>query len=159
MNMDCAKVQPILRNWLYSLQTLEQLTPRYVLQTLGTEFGRSLYPDAWIDYGLKCAHDLLSKGIGIVVITDVRFLNEARDIREAGGEVWNIVRSDDKGAAAQAAGVLGHASEMEQLKPEMKQYISEIIYNTRTLEDLRVLVEGNVIKLRSKWNSTLEPST
>ena len=151
-NMDCDKVLAILREWFYTTQKTDQLSPRYILQTLGTEFGRSVYPDTWIDYGINQAHKYLNDGLDVVVITDVRFLNEAKEIREQNGEIWHLVRFEDKGAAAQQAGVQGHASEMEQLKPEMKQYVTETIYNTRTLEALRVLVERLILGLRVKWN-------
>jgi len=38
---------------------LEYLTPRHALQQLGTQWGRSCYPDIWVDYALRVAQALL----------------------------------------------------------------------------------------------------
>ena len=65
-------------------------TPRHAMQTLGLEWGREmLHPDLWADAAMgRCAR------LGChIVISDVRFPNEAAMIREGlGGEVWRIVR-------------------------------------------------------------------
>jgi hypothetical protein len=39
----------------------DYLTPRFALQQLGTEWGRSCYPNVWIDYALRVAEKLLKK--------------------------------------------------------------------------------------------------
>lgn len=39
--------------------TLEYLTPRCALQTLGTEWGRNCYKDVWVDYALRVAKKLV----------------------------------------------------------------------------------------------------
>jgi len=51
------------------------LTPRRALQTLGTEYGRTLYEDVWVDLTLAQACDA-----EVTVITDCRFDNEFRAI-------------------------------------------------------------------------------
>ena len=76
----------------------------------------------------------------VVCLTDVRFLNEARRVRELGGEVWRVTRPGCDGGAALAAGVAAHASETEQRSPEMDQYVTREIVNDGTLDDLRVRV-------------------
>ena len=57
----------------------KQLTTRYALQKLGTEWGRDCYPDVWIDLGIRNAKKLFLQPVPapLVVITDVRFINEA----------------------------------------------------------------------------------
>lgn len=50
---------------------LVKISPRKFQQILGTEVGRTLYPDIWIDAALQRAE-------GNVVISDVRFLDEAK---------------------------------------------------------------------------------
>jgi hypothetical protein len=40
----------------------EYLTPRYALQQLGTEWGRTCYPNIWIEYALRVAKVLLLTG-------------------------------------------------------------------------------------------------
>lgn len=62
-------------------------TPRRMLQTLGTEWGRQMIaPDLWL---ASMARRLRGQH---VVISDVRFDNEARFIRERGGVVVEVVR-------------------------------------------------------------------
>lgn len=67
-------------------------TPRHLLRTLGTEWGRDcVHPELW----LKCWQSsyLNYRGSGLrVVVDDVRFANEAALIRELGGELWRIDR-------------------------------------------------------------------
>ena len=69
-------------------------SPRQLMQTLGTEWGRELvHPDIWI----RRAERLLANYRRIsssVVITDVRFPNEAAWLRANGGELWHVLRKD-----------------------------------------------------------------
>lgn len=69
-------------------------SPRRLLQTLGTEWGRgTLGDDIWIK-NLFRRIDAYSAAIGRAsfVVTDVRFANEAQAIRERGGHILEIVR-------------------------------------------------------------------
>ena len=67
-------------------------TPRYILQTLGTEWGRDLIGRTlWVDLLKWRAMDLLSRDYDVVV-DDVRFENEAEAIKRLGGTVIRIVR-------------------------------------------------------------------
>lgn len=88
------------------------LSPREILQRLGTEVARSIHPDTWVRHtldGVRAAAD--GRGYswrdevnhrfetypGPVphvrwAITDVRFPNEAALIRAAGGLIWKVVR-------------------------------------------------------------------
>lgn len=69
------------------------VTPRYLMQTLGTEWGRNLVDkDIWVQMAkqrLKFAKDAR---IEPIVFTDVRFDNEADWIRSEGGVIWHIFR-------------------------------------------------------------------
>jgi hypothetical protein len=58
---------------------------RTAAQTLGTEWARNLDPEFWLS--LATAN---TKGRKLVVVSDVRFTNEADWIRNNGGEVWHI---------------------------------------------------------------------
>lgn len=74
------KNEPI--SWLYDR------TPRSLLKSLGTEWGRTYVgPDIWINVVLKRAR---SDGSRRVVIDDIRFDNEARAVKEAGGHLLYI---------------------------------------------------------------------
>jgi hypothetical protein len=65
------------------------ISPRKIYQLLGTEVGRGIDPAIWI----KNAEMFIKSVPGrTVVITDVRFDNEATFIRNRGGVVINIVR-------------------------------------------------------------------
>lgn len=64
------------------------VTPRALMQTLGTEWGRSINPDLWADLTLAKAKASRSP----VVIDDLRFPNEFDAVRNAGGIVGAIVR-------------------------------------------------------------------
>ena len=65
---------------------LKGSTPRYAMQTLGTDWGRALiHEDLWCD---AAARSITRP----TVFDDVRFENEAAAIRKAGGAVVCIVR-------------------------------------------------------------------
>jgi hypothetical protein len=106
-------------------------SPRQLLQTLGTEWGRDLVDrHLW----LKLAHERILKlaraGAEVVVVADVRFPNEAEWIRERlGGEVWEVRRP---GLPA----VAGHSSEAG-LPAEL---VDRRIDNDGSLDDLRLAV-------------------
>lgn len=69
-------------------------TPRYALQTLGTEWGRDMMaPDFWVRQFL-IAQDT-ARHIGMAVVCDdMRFPNEAQAIKDAGGLLVKIIRPD-----------------------------------------------------------------
>jgi hypothetical protein len=61
---------------------------RRLLQRLGTEVGRNIIGEnVWVDTTLNSIPDATR-----AVITDVRFPNEAKAIKELGGQVWRIER-------------------------------------------------------------------
>lgn len=79
-------------------------TVREALQALGTDWGRKyLGEDVWVNALLqRCEPQVMS------IVTDVRFDNEARAIRAAGGLLVRIVRP---GLQRAASAVDSHASE------------------------------------------------
>jgi hypothetical protein len=108
-------------------RSMQILTPRYALQTLGTEWGRTVSPLIWNDCALRTARALLTGGprytrtVGLtddvsyhppdfVIITDGRFRNEVLRIIELGGVTIQV---SSPTAAALDAGVKGHRSEAE----------------------------------------------
>ena len=108
------------------------LTPRKALQTLGTEWGRALREDVWVDALLsRIERDAARWLITYVsVVTDLRFPNEAKKIREAGGYVIRITgRSGDVGNA--------HESEQHFSDPVLLEHVTHEIDNSGTLDDLR----------------------
>jgi hypothetical protein len=94
-------------------------TPRYAMQTLGTEWGRiAMHQDFWVNLWLGNLPPNRD-----VVADDVRFQNEVKTIRDAGGIVIQIERP---GTGALAS----HSSEKQGLKGDI------IIQNNRGLDDL-----------------------
>lgn len=75
----------------WSEKTGKYITPRNMLQMMGTEVGRDMLdPNIWI-YSLERKMDLYPN----VVIADVRFPNEIKFIQEKGGFVIRVKRGPD----------------------------------------------------------------
>lgn len=140
-----------------------KLTPRYVLQVLGTEVGRHIYPDLWIDYTMRIvqkiqegcyAYDARSglrfmtpvEGVmepnTNVVIPDVRWPsgNEGKAIRKAGGKLVRVVRPD----AGLQGTLANHASEAGQADVPNSAF-DIVIHNAGSLGMLKDLVDSVMI--------------
>ena len=129
------------------------LNPRYALQQLGTEWGRSCYENVWVDYALRVYTKLQTgdfyyepktglryfpsnewaRGKKNVVITDVRFDNEAEAIRAAGGRLWCI----DRPGAGLRGSYAAHASE----KGIDEKLVDKYLQNSGSIKDLLELVD------------------
>ena len=105
-------------------------SPRQMLQTLGTEWGRgTIHPEIWIRITMERAKPEMAGGRG-VVITDVRFDNEAQAVIDAGGEVWRVARPGWRCLADEAAAHQSEAGVSDHM-------IARIIDNSGSLDDLR----------------------
>ena len=115
-------------------------SPRELLQTLGTEWGRELVrEDIWLVLaGLELEKARLRAAPG-VAITDVRFDNEARFVRAAGGQIWHIQRP---GITA----VRAHASEAGVWPAD----VDRGIYNDGTLQELAARVDKLLMKTQTE---------
>ena len=103
---------------------------RHLAQTLGTEWGRSVNPEFWLRIAQARLEVMREAGVKCVVISDVRFLNEAHWISSEGGQVWRIDRP-------QAEAVRPHQSELiSHITPH------RIIPNSGTLADLHRWVDA-----------------
>lgn len=103
------------------------LTPRQIMQSLGTEFGReSIHKDIWASATAREVRRLLDEGHSVVV-DDMRFDNEAEHFAEADphGSVIQIVRPD-------APPSNGHSSD-GALSP---RYVDHYVYNDQSVEFL-----------------------
>jgi hypothetical protein len=106
-------------------ETLKEASPevRELLQRMGTEVGREMFGEHfWVDYLMNKALEAKTD----IVISDVRFLNEAQAIRLWNGQVWRVNRPN-----------VGPANEhiSETGLDEFTDY-DVIITNDSTLEDL-----------------------
>lgn len=101
-------------------------SPRQLMQTLGTEWGRDLInPNLWI---MLATHELQDLGEGMIV-PDVRFDNEARWVRNQGGLLIHVRRNETRQVSA-------HSSENGiRVAPG-----DIVIENNGTLEDLQLRV-------------------
>ena len=103
---------------------LSGCTPRYAMQTLGTEWARNIIDNNfWTNIWKKEAQRYPR-----VVAEDCRFPNEALAIRSMGGEIWAVKREGYK--------FTGHSSEteMENIEPD------KIILNNSSIEILEHFV-------------------
>jgi hypothetical protein len=151
------------KNWYYDCVRQsedEGLTPRFCLQKLGTEWGRTVKQDLWNGLAIDTAFRLLSnpnlcykpnEGVrerlpqerswesGLIVITDGRFRNELLGVMRVGGFAVKIERT-------QTGPSMSHMSETE-LKDIPLIFFDAIILNNDSLDFLRVKVDQMVSKL------------
>ena len=144
---------PDLRCWFDDLVTLcfgkwgrapmAKFSARKVLQTLGTEMGRAIRPNVWIDHALRLA----SESARGVVVPDARFQNELDGVRAAGGVCIRISRpaSGLDGAAA------AHQSETE-MGGIPDSVFDAVILNDGTIEDLAARTRAAVAPLLARWS-------
>lgn len=124
--------------WMDERNLKEQEIPelgmsyRHLAQTLGTEWGRSLKPDFWMNLAGAYMADVVEQAETYpvnFVLSDIRFVNESAWVRAKGGVIWHIQRSA-------AAPVRAHVSESE-----ISHITSDlVIYNNGTLDELRYAV-------------------
>ncbi len=143
-----------LEDWFEWLRRCHKdLSPRIMLQTLGTEWGRDVVDvDVWVKYMLAIARKLLNSSepttydrtVGLtpaekgtisgVVVSDIRFKNELEIIPAEGGFLMRVVRPEtDK--QAQGIGIASHRSESDQLEFS-DELFNAIIKNDGSLQDL-----------------------
>lgn len=115
------------------------VTPRHAMQTLGTEWGRQMiHEDVW---ALSAMARIREEPPGTNwAITDLRFLNERRLLRAAGGLVLRVIRP-----GARSGKFEEHESEraIDDLIPDI------VIYNNGDLEDLARVVDEVLVYIKS----------
>lgn len=105
-------------------------TPRYAMQTLGTEWGRDLiHPDIWVHSWKVRVTTCLSNGYK-VVCDDCRFFNESATVYSFNGaQIWRILRRD-------LPPRMDHISESEKLP------FNRTIKNYGSIGELKTAVDG-----------------
>ena len=118
-------------------------TPRRAMQLLGTEWGRSLSTDLWVNAWRRAAETACLEASAdgepaLLVADDVRFPNEVRAIRALNGVVVHV----DRPGVGLAGSAAAHVSEMGGLEPP-----DQVIVNDGDLARLH----GRVDRLAEKF--------
>jgi hypothetical protein len=117
---------------------LDDTTPRWMLQTVGTEWGRRMvHPELWV-------RSALHRAGSAAVLSDVRFRNEAEAIRDRGGYVLRVHRPEELEIGA-------HASET----PLDADLVDLEIDNSGTTNDMLIAAERFL--LGSAFNPATDP--
>lgn len=101
------------------------VSPREIMQELG-DHCRNYNSNFFITHMRSRIEKAQSQGIKNIVITDVRYDNEARLIRELGGKIVKIERDITTTKHS------GHSSEQGILS----DLVDHTVYNNRTIEEL-----------------------
>lgn len=113
-------------------------SPREMAQTLGTEWGRQMvHPEIWLTLAMRKWDEVRASANPTLIITDVRFDNEAAAIINAGGTVWRVEREGVPGVAAHVseagisrAHIGGHIKnygDLDTLRPVVDEWV-KILY-------------------------------
>ena len=114
-------------------------SPRRLLQTLGTDWGRNMiHPEIWVMATMQRA----DAAGGDICITDVRFVNEAAAVKARGGVVWRVVRP---GSATLAGETASHESE----RGIPQEYIDDEVVNCGSILDLHAAVDAAMARLQT----------
>jgi len=120
-------------------------TPRQLLQFVGTDlFRKHLDPNIWINIIDNRINQYSNEGYNRIVITDVRFPNEANLIQKHGGYIITVTRqNNDINITTEAA-----SHESEQSFPIQSEII---LQNDKSLNDLycsiQDLINSNKINI------------
>lgn len=110
------------------------ITGREYLQNYGTQAHREVFgTDFWIDMCVPPHPEELPENT-LIVITDIRFPNEAQRVRDLGGEVWRVIRPSNENEND------SHVSEV----PLPDDLIDYVVINDGTLEELKDKAIGMV---------------
>jgi hypothetical protein len=88
-------------------QFILSLSPRQIMQWVGTEVGRSVYQDIWVETTIGRIQRWVNEGHSVVV-TDMRFQNEAAALLKIDAALVRVVRED-----VETTKEAGHASEAD----------------------------------------------
>ena len=129
MSFGYEKDQAVKLSWIDKAVVIPEINAscRYLLQTLGTEWGRNFVcDDVWIR-AWKARASKFDK----VIVDDIRFPNEAEAVKQMGGELWKIVRPS-----------AGHDwSHISEGALDSWDGFDRIIENDGTLEEFRAKID------------------
>jgi hypothetical protein len=123
----------------------EKTKDRKFLQFIGTEWARSINENVWVDIVL----DTDIKGIGL--LSDIRFPNEFKALKNNGWICIKVIRDDTDKFERQGTGSHTHSSENSIQEIPTKDW-DIIIHNNSTKEDLYKRLD-DLLSLYLKINS------
>lgn len=107
------------------------MTIGHMLQIMGTECMRdNFHKDTWV---LSCMTRVKNSIADVIVIPDVRFINEANAIKEAGGILIRL-EGDPAGVRANSTRDLNHQSEIELDEYDKFDYVIQNKFGLSELE-------------------------
>lgn len=115
----------------------QERTPRWIMQMWGTEFRRGQNHTYWIDKVARAIDELPPHQN--VVVTDVRFPDEAGLVQSLEGDIWEIVRPNNPLAER----IDGHTS--NRRLPDYR--VDVTISNDASIEELEWAVEAQLLPL------------
>lgn len=120
-------------------------SPRQLMQTLGTEWGRQMInEDLWVLLAERALVQYRKFASGLV-LTDVRYENEAHLVRRHGGSVWLIRRALPANVRALGA----HSSEAGvQIVPEVDSLLLNDAGTEQLADEVRAALAGERIVAR-----------
>lgn len=121
-------------------------TPRRAMQTLGTEWGRSLSATLWIDAWRRAVEGRALKeaveGKTVLIIADdVRFANEVAAIRAMGGLIVRVLRPG-AGLSGEAGAHMSEAGDLDD--PDIA------IHNDGSLDWLHTQIDAIAANVRAR---------
>lgn len=140
-----------------------EITPRHMMQQFGTQLiRRHIHPDFWV---LRTRKMIQSDSTSSWVVTDVRFPNEARMIRDLGGHIIRVHRSDPPEWEARAAWIHKQpswthpfwlflnphvAAVHESERAWLAEHVDHNLYNHSTIRRLNLQVDEYMKSRRSQ---------
>lgn len=116
-------------------------TPRYMMQTLGTEWGRQqINPELWVQH-LMARVQVPHYAHRNIVISDVRFDNEAKAVIDAGGIVINVNRESVDAVLSEHVSEAGISANL--ISAHLYNNVEGLGYLTDTMRNVMKMLREN----------------
>jgi hypothetical protein len=118
------------------MNSMNYLTGREFLQIFGTEVCRRIKDNCWTQY---CLNNIKAEEPQIALITDMRFLNEAQAVKEAGGTIIYLTRDTTK----------YHGNHKSETEPLQIQEIADFVCDNQnmTIQEKNKQIIGKLVEL------------
>lgn len=129
---------------LFVAQTIcnfPQEKDRQFLQYIGTEWARSKNPDIWVELAIETIYK--NHEFDDIIITDLRFLNELKALKNHGFLITKVIRDEASTDDTFGNGSRQHSSELELQSLALSQF--DIVFNNNgTFNELFCQIENNI---------------